>query len=159
MKFLTNHNYDAILKYSFIFIGASAASEIIYRIYLRLKKHNRDNIEINELILSNNMSGCCRTKPRVQGSPARLTKEMLNESPVIVCKNRYCVGKNLERIIDFIDSAEKTIDLAMYIFTCQELAEAMYRAQHRGVKVRVIGEKSMAYSSGSQMLKFMSKGT
>lgn len=58
----------------------------------------------------------------------------------------------LERLID---SAKFSINICMYIFTAQKLAQALIRAKERGVKVRVILEKSMENSSNSQRIPLL----
>jgi phosphatidylserine/phosphatidylglycerophosphate/cardiolipin synthase-like enzyme len=42
------------------------------------------------------------------------------------------------QIIRRIDQSHHTIDIAVYSFTSQEIAEALVEAHHRGVRVRVI---------------------
>jgi len=44
----------------------------------------------------------------------------------------------LDAIVDQIDSAKKTIDVAVYDFTSRPLSKALVKANKRGVKVRVI---------------------
>ncbi|WP_022670107.1 phospholipase D family protein [Hippea alviniae] len=44
----------------------------------------------------------------------------------------------LDAIIEQINEAEKTIDVAVYNFTSRPLARALLRAKKRGVKIRVI---------------------
>src|SRR5580698_9598946 len=51
-------------------------------------------------------------------------------------------------VLDLIDGAKKTIDLKMFTFTSDDIAEALIRAQKRGVKVRVM--LNPARSSGSR---------
>lgn len=128
--------HNPIVKYGLIFCGVGLGSEIVYRLIKRLWPKRPKTI--NEVLFTNNKSGCCRSK----------TFDELN------CLNKYCISKNLKRIIELIDAAQSTICLSMYIFTCQELSDALIRAKKRGVLIRVIGEKSMAFSSGSQLSNF-----
>ena len=51
-------------------------------------------------------------------------------------------------VLDLINGAKKTIDLKMFTFTSDDIAEALIRAQKRGVKVRVM--LNPARSSGSR---------
>jgi len=44
----------------------------------------------------------------------------------------------LDAIINQIDSAEKSIDIAVYDFTSRPLARALVKARKRGVKIRVV---------------------
>ena len=43
-------------------------------------------------------------------------------------------------VISFINSAERTIDIEMYVFTSDDIIKALSDAQKRGVQVRVIME-------------------
>lgn len=43
-----------------------------------------------------------------------------------------------DTIIKNIDSSEKTIDIAVFIFTAGEIAEALYEAKERGIKIRIV---------------------
>jgi len=45
------------------------------------------------------------------------------------------------KVINLIDSANKSIDIAMYSFTLDKIGQAVVRAKQRGVKVRVVVEK------------------
>jgi len=47
-------------------------------------------------------------------------------------------------IIGLIDSAKESIDIEMYVFTSDEIADALKRAHDRGVKIRLILEKRVA---------------
>ncbi len=46
-----------------------------------------------------------------------------------------------EKIIPLIDSAEKSIDLEMYVFTSYDIVDALERARNRGVEIRIIIER------------------
>ncbi len=47
-------------------------------------------------------------------------------------------GAIKDTIIKTINSSEKSIDIAVLIFTTGEIAEALYEAKERGVKIRII---------------------
>ena len=53
----------------------------------------------------------------------------------------------LDAIVEQINEAEETIDVAMYSFTSRPLARALLRAKKRGVKIRVILDKKASGSS------------
>uniref|UniRef100_A0A182PL97 Mitochondrial cardiolipin hydrolase n=1 Tax=Anopheles epiroticus TaxID=199890 RepID=A0A182PL97_9DIPT len=58
--------------------------------------------------------------------------------------------EHINRIISYIDRAEKSICLAMYIFTMREICEAVIRAKReRSVVVRVVTCESMVANEGS----------
>lgn len=62
------------------------------------------------------------------------------------CQSKYCAIKMMKKIKEKIDSAESTIDIAMYNFTNQILVQCIQRACKRGVAVRLIIDKSMLAS-------------
>lgn len=66
--------------------------------------------------------------------------------------------KNLERIEEYIDSATKTIDAAVYLFNVAKLGEAMIRAYERGVAVRIVGCTSMQGATGTQFATLHAAG-
>ena len=54
-------------------------------------------------------------------------------------------------IIELIDSAEKSIDIEMYVFTSRDIVEALERAKSRGVQVRIIIERSTISGSNKEI--------
>ncbi len=63
------------------------------------------------------------------------------------------------QIINSIDSATDTIDLEMYVFTSREVVEALERAKYRGVRIRIILERSTISGSNSEIFnELASKG-
>lgn len=58
-------------------------------------------------------------------------------------------GHVRQRLVRAIEESRKTIDIAVYNFTAFELAEALYAAQARGVRIRVLVDREMAETGGS----------
>jgi cardiolipin synthase A/B len=56
-----------------------------------------------------------------------------------------------EEVVSFIRSAEKTIDVEMYVFTSDDIANALSDAVKRGVRVRVIMEPRVEDSRKQKM--------
>jgi phosphatidylserine/phosphatidylglycerophosphate/cardiolipin synthase-like enzyme len=54
-------------------------------------------------------------------------------------------------IIELFDSAEKSIDIEMYVFTSRDVVESLERAKSRGVKIRIIIERSTISGSNNQI--------
>lgn len=54
-----------------------------------------------------------------------------------------------QRIIRAIAESRKSIDAAVYSFTASELAEALYAAKARGVRIRVLVDRERAEAGGS----------
>ncbi len=59
----------------------------------------------------------------------------------------------LDAIIDEINSSEKSIDIAVYDFTSRPIARALVRAKNKGVKIRVILDRS-ANGPGNKYTKY-----
>jgi len=53
-------------------------------------------------------------------------------------------------VLSFISSASETLDVEMYVFTYDKVAEALANASKRGVRVRVILEKRLDDNSANQ---------
>jgi cardiolipin hydrolase len=49
-----------------------------------------------------------------------------------------------DQIIGFIDRCENTLDIAVYSLTHDDIAEALMRAHKRGVKIRILMDKTQA---------------
>ncbi len=63
---------------------------------------------------------------------------------------RDCSPNGVDRIIALINSSQKTIDIAAFSFTSEELFTAILNARERGVDVRIILEKRMINIKGSK---------
>ena len=67
-------------------------------------------------------------------------------------------GGIAEEIIRQIDNAQGYIDIAMYSFTYQPIAEAVVEAKHRGVKIRVLMDRVQAQIRSSQYKYLLDNG-
>lgn len=72
-----------------------------------------------------------------------------NTDPNKKCK-KYCNGKLLKQIMDRINTAKTSILIAMYNFSNHRLADCVLRAHRRGVKVRLIIDRSMGENTESK---------
>lgn len=54
-----------------------------------------------------------------------------------------------QRLVRAIQGSERSIDIAVYSFTAAELAEALYAAKARGVRIRVLVDRERAEAGGS----------
>ncbi|XP_061392074.1 mitochondrial cardiolipin hydrolase [Musca vetustissima] len=162
--------------------GASAIviSEIAYHSYFWLKNQiskYATSKEIMEVIWTNELTQSCVSKHRrfttasssgtVSTSSGSPTMTELNrivklpspkKSQLSECSNPFCAAYNVGRLLEFIDSAKYSLDLAMYTFTSYDLAQAFSRALKRGVLIRIISDHEMAYSSGSQIIPLTKAG-
>jgi len=67
--------------------------------------------------------------------------------------------ENGDDIIALIDSAETSIDIEMYVFTSRDVIEALERAKNRGVRIRIIIERSTIGGSNAETFQELaSKG-
>ncbi|MEN3010356.1 MAG: phospholipase D-like domain-containing protein [Candidatus Bipolaricaulaceae bacterium] len=62
------------------------------------------------------------------------------------------------RLIALLDQSTKTVDIAMYSFTDDDLGNAVARAHTRGVKVRVILDDTQKGAAGSELNKLVEAG-
>ena len=79
----------------------------------------------------------------------------------------FCPADNCsEKLVSKINSAEKTIHVAIYSFTHDEIAQSLIDAKNRGIEVLVLMEKQQSggeYSDDEKLLqngievKFMAK--
>lgn len=75
------------------------------------------------------------------------------------CKPQALFSPNSDaEIFSLINSAQESIDLEMYVFTYQPLADALINASKRGVKVRVILESRLDNSGTQQTIFSYLKG-
>jgi phosphatidylserine/phosphatidylglycerophosphate/cardiolipin synthase-like enzyme len=58
-------------------------------------------------------------------------------------------GGARQRLVRAIEESRRTIDIAVYSFTASELAEALYAAKARGVRIRVLVDRERAEAGGS----------
>ena len=58
-------------------------------------------------------------------------------------------GGARQRLVRAIAESQRTIDIAMYNFTASELAEALYAAKARGVRIRVLVDRERAEAGAS----------
>ena len=85
----------------------------------------------------------------------------LSVSLYAVAGNRvlFSPGGNIQaEIIQLIAGSNKTIDVMIYSFTAQEIAGALISAKDRGVKVRVIADKSQSKGKSSLVGYLISRG-
>ncbi len=58
-------------------------------------------------------------------------------------------GGAADYIIGFIDKTKNSLDIAVYSLTHDKIAEAIIRAKHRGVKIRVLTDYLQSKGGGS----------
>jgi phosphatidylserine/phosphatidylglycerophosphate/cardiolipin synthase-like enzyme len=63
-----------------------------------------------------------------------------------------------DSVIGFVDRCNHTLDIAVYSFTHDGIADAVIRAHHRGVKVRVLTDKTQAGNAYADDEKLEAEG-
>lgn len=61
-------------------------------------------------------------------------------------------------LVSFIERAKKTLDVAVYSLTDQHLSDALEGAHARGVKVRVLTDRSQAQNKNSKIYSLYAAG-
>ncbi|XP_047112931.1 mitochondrial cardiolipin hydrolase isoform X2 [Schistocerca piceifrons] len=114
-------------------------SELIwysYKKYYKPRKPTRKNYPVvNEVIFFTDKGVNCRQHIYRCGS----------------CGNEDCSDYKLRRLIKFLQSAKRTLDICIYMITIQDIADAVKTVHSRGVRVRVIAETGMADNKGSKI--------
>ncbi len=63
-----------------------------------------------------------------------------------------------QKIVSLIDSANRSVFVAVYSFTRDDIADALIRARERGLDVRVVVERERAFERGSEYLRLRGAG-
>lgn len=62
------------------------------------------------------------------------------------------------KLENYINQAKESLDICMYMLTCQMLSNAIVNAHKRGVLVRIIMDRSMACNEAAQTALFYKNG-
>jgi hypothetical protein len=62
------------------------------------------------------------------------------------------------RLVQEIDAAQTSIDVAIYSFTLDSVADALIEAKSRGVQVRILTDSSQANGTGSEIARLETEG-
>lgn len=97
--------------------------KIFYDLYIKFTKSHH---EVYFVMMGN--PECCNPNDR-------------NMNPGPNCR-KYCMGKCLMKIMNRINGAKSSICIAMYNFSNHRIADCILRAHRRGVKIRMVTDKS-----------------
>ncbi|XP_055627594.1 uncharacterized protein LOC129769379 [Toxorhynchites rutilus septentrionalis] len=132
------------IRVSAVVLGIGVGTELIYEMYHSLRAYHerrearrRVGRELTEVYFANERS--------IEGYATGTSMDDF-------------IKEHVNRIVGFLDRARMSINLCMYIITVDSIADAVLRAAKRGVRIRVVGCSTMAYSSGSQMIKLVREG-
>ncbi|XP_017049071.1 mitochondrial cardiolipin hydrolase [Drosophila ficusphila] len=124
--------------------GTVFVSEVVWKVVKYFLGLRKKQLVVNEVLVFNELGEICAAQ--------HLRNSIPGSGPMVTqCRNEHCSQRNLEKIVEQIDRAVYSIDVAIYTFTSIFLAEAFKRALQRGVNLRIITDREMCYSSGSQI--------
>lgn len=72
--------------------------------------------------------------------------------------SRCVITAGMERLLYHLNSARYSMDICMYVLTNLDIANILLKLHYRGVKIRVIIDADMAFSSGSNVRKLEKQG-
>ena len=87
-----------------------------------------------------------------------LIKRYYKPKPVICECYFFPNPKNEQRVVNMFRTCKKTLDIAIFTFTRDSIAQAILEAQQRGVKVRCIGDDGNSKVKGSDVRLLASVG-
>ncbi|XP_046398977.1 mitochondrial cardiolipin hydrolase [Ischnura elegans] len=123
----------------------AVGSEIIYYAFKKLRRIPKAKVE-NEVLFFPDKGIAC---------PAFFEKKS-------GCNQNMCSYihemTNLRRVIIRLRQAKKTLDVCIFILTCQEIGQEIVNLKRNGVKIRVIVDYEMANSTGSRIELFRRHG-
>ena len=78
------------------------------------------------------------------------------------CRRRHCRfahgPTSLKALLGELQAARSSLDIAVFTFTCNELADAVLAAVRRGVRVRLITDDDQMASRGSDVARLAKGG-
>lgn len=81
-------------------------------------------------------------------------------SPIVITEkplNSY-MNDGLSKLCYYLNTTRYTLDLCIYVFTNTDLFYVILKLLHKGVRVRMIADTDMAFSTGSVVLKLEKAG-
>ncbi|XP_047038108.1 mitochondrial cardiolipin hydrolase-like [Helicoverpa zea] len=65
--------------------------------------------------------------------------------------SRCMISKSMDRLLYYLNQPRHTLDICMYVWTNMDITNAVLKLHYRGVRIRVILDADMAFSSGSSV--------
>ncbi|XP_030244041.1 mitochondrial cardiolipin hydrolase-like, partial [Drosophila navojoa] len=138
-------------SWSFLIIttGTIAASEVIWFAYKSICKWMRwREAQVHEVLMFNELGFECMLEHRMG----------IEEGRMYHCQNKYCAQRNIHRIIEQLDKAKYSIDLAMYSMQSIEMTRALKNALLRKVVVRIIVSLQRTSKINRHLLDLIERG-
>lgn len=111
-------------------------------------------ILIGLIFVSLAISGCFEEKTNFGTVILANDSEQESKTKAFFCPQDQCE----ERAISAILEAEHSIDIAMYSFTSEKIAEALQEVEKRGVEVRIVADYLQSKSNYSVLEELKQKG-
>ena len=110
------------------------------------------------LLLAVLFSGCTVDENVLSGDFLGIYSENNSSNVMPVTQVYFCPEDNCSvQLISEINSAQFTIDVAIYSFTHDEISRALLRAKNRGVMIRVLfdyGQSNSQYSEDEKLADY-----
>ncbi|CAK1599445.1 unnamed protein product [Parnassius mnemosyne] len=120
-----------------IIISITFITQIMYSYYKKRKRHTpTTKREINEVIM-------------FSYGASELKKSKYS---------RCIITHSMDRLLYYLNVPRQSLDICMYVMTNLDLNNVLMKLHFRGVKIRVIIDADMAYSSGSCTRKLEKQG-
>ncbi|XP_024937704.1 mitochondrial cardiolipin hydrolase [Cephus cinctus] len=123
-----------VVKTTAIIVTGAVVSEFVWQLYKRHRDAAKSETAVHEVLFFSEESALCR--PHVNTR--------------IPCRKPNCAVAALQRIIAHLNSSKKTLDICVYLMTCEDLARAVVNAHKRNVTIRIILDATMAENNGGR---------
>ena len=131
-------------------------SEVVYKLFTSWRQHRRprdseseskDKRDIMEVLFFPDKEVACKT-------------HFLSDTRCFKRNCKYSHGKtSLSELYRHLSSCRKTMDVCVFVMTCEELVGIVLSMHHRGVKVRVITDDEQETIDGSRIWSLRKAGT
>lgn len=138
-------------SWSFLIIatGTIAASEVIWYAYNSICKWLRwRQAQVHEVLMFNELGFDCMQEHR----------KFSEKGCIYNCQNKHCAQTNINRIIEQLDKAKYSIDLAMYSVHSTEMTRPLKDALLRKVVVRIITSLQPGDKINSHLVDLIHRG-
>ncbi|XP_014223917.1 mitochondrial cardiolipin hydrolase-like [Trichogramma pretiosum] len=131
-------------NYIISIIGLACATKVYQLLYNKSKSKQANDVETTDpeieevLLFSDEAIECRKHMFEVEG-----------------CDSPHCPADNLAKIVNYMSSAKKSIDICVHFITCNSIGNAIFDTIKRGVIVRVITDEESSKNYSSLSIKFM----
>merc|ERR1719228_742714 len=143
------------VKNLWVAVGITVGSELVWRSFLWAKeKYQTRKIKkcISQVLFFPDNS------VRTFKDASRRAAEDQNNGDKVAAEDRLHQGSSLFKMLKWLSSAEQTLDICIFLFTCHEFANLALECQSRGVVVRLIVEQSSVGVAGCQVGRLRQAG-